>query len=349
MTSLIVVRGHRDRLDPTYACISHDNYRGCYGVLTVEDGHIAKREIYEKHERTDLEKRMASYRGVVGDMRTDKGLMPLTFPTHTTQLDAASLRRAKSDDEFATMRGLTRVVNAGLDQSGERGFRSACTQQDATPAYRCTKHGKAFTEYRGGARDASGMTVELTRIVPHSQEWKDRMDRVYKGLEAASKLIAVGAKRVDIDNALMQHMDDTKDVVYGSAVHDVGYEPWENFEGADTVELYDSLACSASVGDGKHTALVIRSMHFMDEDLQKTRSLNVGNNKYEKYDEEDNEEDDEEENEVMKSVVKTPVPSPVLNEEPSEFRSTLGDALRASDVSRAKTMHSELAMAMRAA
>lgn len=264
MTSLIVAKGARSRLDPTYACISHDTYRGQYALLEVDNGSVTRRTV--TNNRAAVENTMRTFKGTVFvDNRSDRSLLPLTAPTHATPMDLKTFRRAKSEEEADALQKLSKATHAHLygdkvpDEGTFRGAASATESYDRS-AFTVTK-AKGFTQYRGGFQAESGLCSDLTRVEPHTLEWERRLDRVYEGLDAVRGAIAPGVRVATLDKIFRCHLNET-DVVYGRCVFDTGYEANEGVH--DVVEPYDHKTIGVAVGDGVETALVYRGSIFVN-------------------------------------------------------------------------------------
>lgn len=265
MTSLIVAKGARSSLDPTYACVSHDRYRGQYALLEVENGTVARRTVTDN--RAKVEDAMRTFKGTVYvDDRSDRSLMPLTVPDHAATMDLKTFRRAKSNEEADALQKLAKATHARLygdkapDEGTFRGPAAAPTESYDRSAFTTTK-AKGFTQYRGGFQTESGLCSDLTRVEPHTLEWEKRLDRVYKGLDAVRDVIAPGVRVETLDKLFRSHLNET-DVVYGSCVFDTGYEANEGVH--DVVERYDHKTVGVAVGDGTETALVYQGTVFVD-------------------------------------------------------------------------------------
>ena len=203
---------------------------------------------------------MRTFKGTVHvDHRTDKNLLPLTVPETAQLLDLKVFRRAKSDDEIEELTKAFRATHAllhGNEKPDKDTFRGSAASESSydRSAFTVTK-AKGFTQYRGGVQTPSGLSTDLTRVVPNTLEWETRLQRVYKGLDDVKSRIVAGTATADLDRAFRAHLDDT-DVVYGRCIHDSGYEANEGTH--ESLQEYDFVTVGAAVGDGKETALVYR-------------------------------------------------------------------------------------------
>ena len=220
MTSLIVVRGAYRGTDPTYACTAHDTQERRYLMLEVEDGKVNKRTVVPASDRHGVEEAMRTFRGsVYVDRRDDAGLLPLTAPENAREADLASFRRAKSDDELAALRRLSQTTLERLDDAkvSSSHFRGTASKEGYKSGFEVMRK-DGFTQYRGGLMDEKGRVSDLTRVVPHTPEWEARLERVEQGLQAVYRGLTPGAKVAELDKTFLAHLDQNKDIVYGSVV-----------------------------------------------------------------------------------------------------------------------------------
>lgn len=269
MSSLIVVRGSYRGTDPNYACTAHDAQPGRYAVIEVEDGRVAKRTIVPSSERAVVEEKMRTFRGTVyADGRKDSSLLPLTAPASAREADFATYRRAKSDDEMKAVDEMAKWSRRALDDgaTSTSTFRGAAQNAGyAKSAFTVVKT-PGFVQYRGGVQDTMGRCSDLTRVVPRTQEWEERLTRVHRGLDDVEKHLFRGASVAELDRRFMSHMQAGTDVVYGSVVNHIGFEGHEEGVPLGTVEQYDSLRVGVAVSDGTHTALVYRGTRTIQEE-----------------------------------------------------------------------------------
>jgi hypothetical protein len=265
--SLVVVRGNFRGLDPTYACLSHDGNEGNYGLIHFNDGRLTKREVIPHSQRSTVEDFTLrnNYRGsVYVDDRTCKNLLPLKTGKHCLPFDLGKFRRAKSDVEIDSLNALYGATRELLhnDDLTDRKFRGAATMycEETKAAFKRTEC-KGFVQYRGGLKDSLGRVADLTRVEPKTQQWVERLDRVYRGLSMVRQNVNVGASLKRLNNDFMGYMDPTMDVVYGNVIHHTGFEGHEADIPLDTINEYDFLKLGVAIGDAKSgdVALVYRS------------------------------------------------------------------------------------------
>ena len=191
--SLVVVRGDRraEKLDSTFACVSHANQRQSYVALELENGKVAGRTVYDRSKRSDLEKRMSdpSYNTILVDERADRNLLPLSAPKGAIAADLSEMRRAKSDVEIRRLRQMEARVRKGMASDGDDSFRGVVAKNGVAPAFTRRESKGNFVEYRGGAKHPSGLTVELSRVVPESNAWASRLDRAEAGFRAVEAMM----------------------------------------------------------------------------------------------------------------------------------------------------------------
>ena len=251
MSSVVIVRGQKGYLDPTYACLSHDRNANNYSVLHFEDGHFKGREVVPYERRSYIEKTYTkndSYRGTVYvDQRSDNKLLPLHNGPHCEEADLDYFRRAKSDTEMESLDALYKRATSLLNADDpESAFRSSSTQSIKSAIQKNVWDG--FVEYRGGCKDSMGRVSDISLIEPRNEEWDDRKQRVYKGMQDVVNNIRAGASKKELNEIFFSHLDPFRDVVYGSVVNHTGFETVENIP-TDTLELYDYVRVGAPVGD----------------------------------------------------------------------------------------------------
>lgn len=265
--TLVVVRGNFRGLDPSYACLSHDGKGGNYGLLHFNDGRLTKREIIPHSKRSTVEDYTLrnNYRGsVYVDDRTSKNLLPLRTGKHCLPLDFGMFRRAKSDAEIDSLQALYGATRKLLQDGDvtDKTFRGAAAtyNDEIKTAFKRTEC-KGFVQYRGGLKDSLGRVTDLTRVEPKTQQWTERLDRVYKGLSMVEQNVKVDVSLKSLNDMFMTYMDPTKDVVYGNVIHHTGYEGHEQDIPLKTTNEYDFVKLGVAVGDTKSgdIALVYRS------------------------------------------------------------------------------------------
>lgn len=159
--------------------------------------------------------------------------------------------RSRLDDDFVQCIDTFR----GNEASMESGFTK-------------TEHNN-FVQYRGGFRDRLGRSSDLTTVVPKTQEWEDRLDRVYQGLEAVEKHAGIGVSRSTLNNLFLSHMD-PQDSVYGNVTNAVGWSLGEDGMEFDTLNKYDYImfGCAIAGPDDETPALVFRNARAIVTDAE---------------------------------------------------------------------------------
>ena len=254
MTSLAVFRGASDegRYDPTFACVSHTPDGGKYVALEITDSGVQNRTFYRASDLDSLHKQMENnkYTSVYMDMRDDEHLLPV--PTHSSSIpiNTSQFRGAKSDMELKTLFKLSDLVASQLKTSeDETGFRGTIPTKYQTSFQK--RETDVFTEYRGGVRERdTGLVVELSRVVPKTIEWEERLARVYRGLEVVKSLSYIGCKVSDLNTLMTHTLDPSKDEMYGSVVHHTGYMPDESNDIPEGVlEQHEFRTLGLVIGD----------------------------------------------------------------------------------------------------
>lgn len=255
---LVVKGGHR--YDPTFSCIAHSPKKNHYALLELENGTITKRTLYDESQRTQLERLLSNASNVFADMRTDEHLLPFTFPKHAMEIDTMVFRRAKGDDELMSLDAMTKILKTVRHEPLFRGtsddnFKHAFSQFDT----------EEFTVKQHGMKDVAGRTIELTVVEPHTDDWNERMERVYKGCDAVASKLRVGASEKNLSQLFSSHMHSSKDRVYGKILHHTGYERWEPMDIED-VQMYDVVTLCPVVGDAKGNMIpYMHSVHCMKD------------------------------------------------------------------------------------
>ena len=256
---LYVIRGARSKLDPTYACASHDKESGRYVTLEVDTtkGRVVNRRVESSREA--VEELASNYRGVYMDTRDDPNLMALPKVKNSIAADLDLIRRAKSDEELRDLRNLSAKTRAMLEEGmSEAKFRGTANSL-GNRAYFKAHRGKGFTEYRGGMKDEHGRCSDLTRVVAHNAAWEERLARVYRGLDKVEKAAKSGVSIKELDDLFRGCLDETKDAMASSCIHPTGYESNEKFRNFKHLADYDFVTIGVGISDGKDTALIYRS------------------------------------------------------------------------------------------
>lgn len=265
---LLVVRGSKDAhtLDSTFACVAHSDENKAYVALELDKGRVVDREIYPHTHRRELENRMhdPKYGSVLVDSRSDAFLLPLTPPDDAMEANLEELRRSKSDLEIRQLQKMDAAICTAFGDEEQhidkRTFRGTIEEDDLRSAFQRRECKNRFVEYRGGARNPHGLTVELSTVVPLCNDWERRIARAENGFRAVAGKIAVGAKRTDLDREFMHHMDPDDDIVYGSVVHHTGYDAWEHKIPLETLEKYDYVTLGITLSDTEgNTAHLLQS------------------------------------------------------------------------------------------
>lgn len=255
---LYVIRGSRDTLDPTYACASHNNAPGKYALLEVDTvkGAVTKRQLTSS--AAAVEQEAAKYRGIFMDTRDDTKLLRQPAVSHSQPANLDLIRRAKSDEELRDLDVLSRKTRELLENKvDENTFRGTANKMGNRSYFRA-HHGKGFTEYRGGMKDAKGRCSDLTHVVPHNAAWEERLARVNRGLDRVTQAATAGVAVEDLDQIFRGCIDTHKDGVASSCVHSTGYESRENLRDFSRLAPYDFITIGVAVSDGVDTALVYR-------------------------------------------------------------------------------------------
>jgi|TARA_E500000178_G_C17027215_1_gene758661 hypothetical protein len=224
--------------------------------VDTDNGVVTGRKLV--NSANDVEAEASTYRGVFMDTRDDSALVKKPIVNHAQHADLDMIRRAKSDAELDVLGTLSTHTRELLENvTDERTFRGAAHEMGNRAYFR--RHiGKGFTEYRGGMKDEMGRCSDLTRIVPHTTAWKERMERVNHGLDQVTQAAVAGVAVSTLDSIFRGCLDSTKDGVVSSCVHSTGYESIENLSDFSSLAPYDFVTIGVGVSDGHDTALVYR-------------------------------------------------------------------------------------------
>lgn len=271
-SSLYIVRGPQsghgaNTHDPVFSCMAHSTKSDRYLALEISEDGIS-RQIVDGSAVTSISQ---NFRGTVHlDVRNDAGLMPLPSVGECVPIDDFStFRRAKSDAEIADLDVMYADTRSRLDDDFVQcidTFRGNETSMES--GFTKTEHNN-FVQYRGGFRDRLGRSSDLTTVVPKTQEWEDRLDRVYQGLEAVEKHAGIGVSRSTLNNLFLSHMD-PQDSVYGNVTNAVGWSLGEDGMEFDTLNKYDYImfGCAIAGPDDETPALVFRNARAIVTDAE---------------------------------------------------------------------------------
>ena len=319
-TSLIIVRGARnaDEYDPTFSCMSHAKDGKQYAAIELENGKVVERKLFRGSQRRELERiaRSDKYTAVYADMRRDGHLLPFSYPNTAIETDLNTFRRAKSDTEMKTLSEMSQILQKSCKEwHSEDQYRGAVNEADYNWAMdeNTNEH---FTVKRFGITDSYGRTLELSTIDPHTEDWSERTQRVFKGCEAVAREMKEGALGEHVDSVFRACLDPEKDILFGRVFHHSGYEPWEHSLNTDVIERYDVLTMCPTVGDmAGNWVPFMQSVHIIDDTPRTFRSAIVR---------EDGEEEDGEEEEDGKEEEDMPLSGKTLSSEIVEFLGKLG-------------------------
>ena len=99
----------------------------------------------------------------------------------------------------------------------------------------------------------------MTRVVAHTDEWRARLQRTYRGLQNIVNELQEGTTIDALNNIFKMSMDAEKDRIQGDVVRHIGYRGLEYYEDR-TLRKYDMVHIGVPIGDGKETALVFTSV-----------------------------------------------------------------------------------------
>ena len=269
--SLYVVRGGVAHTDPTYACVSHNTAPSRFVMIeTNDEGNVSKRTIVPSDDIESVENSMNTFRGeVFVDDRTSDDLVPKPHCHRAAPADLDMFRSSKSDEELDKLSKLSKMTRSLVDTPGmsEAIFRGEAKDNDCKAYFKVHK-GNGFTEYRGGMQSSEHLCSDLTRIVPKTAEWEQRLERVYRGFDRVEAAIEGGERSVPRLNALFRGcLDLDKDAVTESVLFHTGYESKEVYRKTNELNDYAFVTLGVPVtavsngvyrGSDRDTALVYR-------------------------------------------------------------------------------------------
>lgn len=262
--SRIFIRGSVSNLDPTYACVAHDGNQGKYAMIELTNGRVSDRQVFDQWDVEKMETYMKddTFRGTIEvDTRKDDDLLPLNVPEGAIPADLDTFRRSKSDAELSVLSELTSATYNLLNQNEEEigyTFRGISKDVGNLQVAHTTKEGDGFVEHRAGFRDSLGRVSDLTRIIPKTNDWEERLQRAYRGCDAVTRRLKPGVSIGTLNDVFMRYMDPDEDVVYGNIVHHTGFEGYERLP-LEKVQENDFLTIGTVIGDGEETAILFRS------------------------------------------------------------------------------------------
>ena len=221
--------------------------------------------------RSEVEKEMKSFRGtVLVDDRNDRNLMPLTVPDNAKSYDMSHIQRIKSDECIEAVERMARLTRQKLYAATDvdaKSFRgdSGASKPFPRSAFQKTETA-GFVQYRGGFQDDMGHCTDLTRVEAKTQEWEDRLDRVYRGLDAIKSHCYDGVKEETIQRIFRAHLDPKMDQFVSGPIFSTGYKGIEDNVKLEKLQTYDLLTLGAVIGNYRgETSTVLREVKQVTE------------------------------------------------------------------------------------
>mgnify|MGYP006085059003 CR=1 FL=1 len=235
---LLVVRGHKNKIDPSYRCVSENDNANSYGILEMTDGGNVKRKLSLPYsERKSVENLMNAYRSVFVDMRSEQ--IPLTIPEHCQ--DGSELlsliRRQKSEIEKQELSNLALVTKNNIIH-GESNFRGTADSNNQKCFYQNVDKG-SFIQYRSGLQSPSGLCSDVSVCVPKTEESSIYLEELYRSIESVKPLIKVGQNISFIEEILQKNIPSNVQVVSPIFSH-IGFERIDPIK-SNTIEQHDVL------------------------------------------------------------------------------------------------------------
>lgn len=268
--TLLVSRNGRSANDPTYCSIAHKNVPGEYTMVRL-DGNGETTDRSHTTSRSEVEKEMKSFRGtVLVDDRDDRSLMPLSVPDNAKPYDLSAIQRIKSDECIEAVERMARLTRQKLYAATEvdaKSFRGDSAASKPFPRSAFLKTETAgFVQYRGGFQDDMGHCTDLTRVDAKTPEWDERLDRVYKGLDAIKSHCCEGVKEETIQRIFRAHLDPQQDEFVSGPIYSTGYKGIEDNVKLSKLQSYDLLTLGAVIGNYRgETSTVLREVKEVKE------------------------------------------------------------------------------------
>jgi len=235
---LLVVRGHKNKIDTSYRCVSENDNVNSYGILEMtDDGNVKRKLSLPYSERKNVENLMNAYRSVFVDMRSDQ--IPLTVPKHCQ--DGSELlnliRRQKSEIEKQELSNLALVTKNNII-NGESNFRGTADSNNQKCFYQNVDKG-SFVQYRSGLQSKSGLCSDVSVCVPKTEESSAYLEELYRSIESVKPLIKVGQNISFIEEILQKNIPSNVQVVPPIFSH-IGFERIDPIK-SNSIEQHDVL------------------------------------------------------------------------------------------------------------
>lgn len=261
MSSLIVVRNGINEPDAMFQCVGHTSEGNYAAVHVDEQGNVIQRDILFR--RADAEELMNKYDTVYADDRDVNGLAPLTVPRHALPPDFESYRRAKSEDEKSTLQDMHSASVEYLSNAIENGNNieakfCGAGKSDGNKTFFDVHEHDGFTQYTGGMRNEQGLCSNVAIVVPQTEPWIARTERVFRGMEAGQRAIRAGATPQDIASAVREHLHPVHDFLCDDCIDHIGYGGVETYKDT-TLREHDVVSIALEVSDVHGDVAMYRS------------------------------------------------------------------------------------------
>lgn len=275
MSSLIVVRNGINEPDAMFQCVGHTSEGNYAAVHVDEQGNVIQRDILFR--RADAEELMNKYDTVYADDRDVNGLAPLTIPRHALPPDFESYRRAKSEEEKTTLQDMHSASVEYLSNAIENGNNieakfCGAGKSDGNKTFFDVHEHDGFTQYTGGMRNEQGLCSNVAIVVPQTEPWIARTERVFRGMEAGQRAIRAGATPQDIASAVREHLHPVHDFLCDDCIDHIGYGGVETYKNT-TLREHDVVSIALEVSDAHGDVAMYRSgPEAVEKQLQDVRA-----------------------------------------------------------------------------
>ncbi len=278
--AILAVRGAKTGQDPTFSCLCHNSNPRQYGLLRFRGGNVVERTLYDVADRAELDRALDEARrggaSVFLDTRSEKGLLP-SFRGSGEAAPLDDLMREKSEEE---KKGLIQLYRRTFDSLHvpEEVTSSSFRGSSSMKSNFIVTEGDGFRQFRGGFQDELGRFSDMTKVEPLTQDWKTRMERVYRGLREVEGVLAPGVKVDTLNQLFRACIDESKERLVGDVVQQTGFKDVP-YPSGGRIERHDAVKIGGVVRDitskyrgAKNTCLVFTGVKVFEDEQTPYRS-----------------------------------------------------------------------------
>jgi hypothetical protein len=243
---LLVVKGGKYEVDPTYRCVSNDSHTNRFALVEVgEDGNVGRKMTLPSSAKHDVEKLMGKYRAVyVHDPNKE-----LKIPQHGQNADelVQSIRRHKSQEEKTHLKTLMTHTRKLMSEP-ENKFRSSVKQDGSKCFYKLTDTENA-KYMRAGIQNSNGLCSDVMATIPKNEATQSMLDRTFRGLTNMHKHVKVGASFEELKSHIEAELQDDETILENPFVH-IGYSRVDPIKTeGDVLGQHDVVNINVKVGN----------------------------------------------------------------------------------------------------